>query len=565
MFRAKQRTLIPLAMRLVGVVTALLFAYDSRTFFALSLSQNPQLESVQYVKQHIRVYKNIAKTNKRNITTMLQYGDALMKLGRYEKAEKAFWRAYKLNPLSSRAIDSLYMLNLQRNIELNETQQFPGLSLPPLLYQTREISKGIPNAFYHLAEKKGQDSATGSRASFAPKVVGTQQVRLTQRLEMTLEDENAFHNYVLNGNFSSSYWEKSPLLIHLGKACTICSQITFKSILGDASKSGYKYSSDRANESPYRNVNYLKKSFVNRMESTRPTHYAKDIVRALKFGYTLQFLGIHRYDRHAARFALKLSRSSTRPVNINMYITPPNVDRSLNAHTDFQGSFMVQLNGKKRWQLWMYDELLLPVRHRHIRGRDRGDEVLISDLGEPFLDVTLEPGDILFVPRGCLHATSTPSTIHEKLNAKPSIATQSFPAQCPFKPKRDDSATGNKVRAGSLIEDHGSWLLTENLIRQAHTEFDTGFGESLDGFLQGESLIDLGAGVGQLGVFLKRMNSTVEWYGFDGSSNIEKYVGKSINRFSKRKRYVVPNMCWIDMTKNIDFAGNNLVNRSTYS
>ena len=107
---------------------------------------------------------------------MLQYGDALMKLGRYKKAEKAFWRAYKLNPLSSRAIDSLYMLNLHRNIELNETQQFPGLRLPPLLYQTRERNGGIPNAFHHLAEKKGQDSATGSRASFAPKVAGTQQV-----------------------------------------------------------------------------------------------------------------------------------------------------------------------------------------------------------------------------------------------------------------------------------------------------------------------------------------------------------------------------------------------------
>ena len=270
---------------------------------------------------------------------MLQYGDALMKLGRYKKRKNV------LETLMARG-NSLYMLNLHRNIELNETQQFPGLRLPPLLYQTRERNGGIPNAFHHLAEKKGQDSATGSRASFAPKVAGTQQVQLTQSMEMTLEDENDFYNYVLTGNFSSAYWEKSPLLIHLGKACTICSQITFKSILGDAARSGYRYSSDRANESPYRNVNYLKKSFANRMESTRTTHYAKDIVRALKFGYTVQFFGIHRYDRHAARFALKLSRSSTRPVNINMYITPPNVARSLSAHTDFQGSFMLQLNGK---------------------------------------------------------------------------------------------------------------------------------------------------------------------------------------------------------------------------
>ena len=112
------------------------------------------------------------------------------------------------------------------------------------------------------------------------------------------------------------------------------------------------------------------------------------------------------------------------------------------------------------------------MRHRHIRGRDGGDKVSISDLGEPLLDVTLEPGDVLFVPRGCLHATSTPPTVHRKLNAEASVVTQQSPAQCPFKPKRDDSATDNKVPLGGLIEDNGSWLLTEKLIRQAHTEFD---------------------------------------------------------------------------------------------
>ena len=124
-----------------------------------------------------------------------------------------------------------------------------------------------------------------------------------------------------------------------------------------------------------------------------------------------------------------------------------------------------------------------------------------------------------------VYTTSTPPTVHRKLNAKASVVTQQSPAQCPFKPKRDDLATDNKVPLGGLVEDNGSWLLTEKLIRQSHTEFDIGFGESLDGFLQGESLIDLGAGVGQLGVLLKRMNSTVDWYGFDGSKNIERYVG----------------------------------------
>ena len=259
--RASKATLALTVTRLVSIVTILLFADDGGTFFALSLSQNPQFESLEYISKHIGVYKSIAKANQKNVTNMLQYGDALMKLGRYEKAEKAFWRAHKLSPLSSRAIDSLYMLNLNRNIELNETRQVPGINLPLLVYQTREDNGGIPNVFHHLAENKQLDSATGSRDSFAPKEMGTRQIQLLRSTEMTLEDEDAFHKYVLTGNFSEAYWEKSPLLIHLGNKCALCSQITFESILRNAAGGGYMYSRGRANEPPYRNVNYLKNNF----------------------------------------------------------------------------------------------------------------------------------------------------------------------------------------------------------------------------------------------------------------------------------------------------------------
>ena len=134
--------------------------------------------------------------------------------------------------------------------------------------------------------------------------------------------------------------------MHLKGSCSICKQITFKRILTTGARSGYVYSKERVTTPPYRNVNYMKKTFGNRLESRRRVHNEVDIVRALRFGYTLQFLGIQNADIFAAKFAFDLSRSSQRPININMYITPPNIKQSLTAHTDFQGSFMVQLNGK---------------------------------------------------------------------------------------------------------------------------------------------------------------------------------------------------------------------------
>ena len=48
-------------------------------------------------------------------------------------------------------------------------------------------------------------------------------------------------------------------------------------------------------------------------------------------------------------------------------------------------------------------------RYRHTRGRDDGDVLSLKTLGPPLVDVVLGPGDTLYVPRGCIHGTSTPA------------------------------------------------------------------------------------------------------------------------------------------------------------
>ena len=54
-------------------------------------------------------------------------------------------------------------------------------------------------------------------------------------------------------------------------------------------------------------------------------------------------------------------------------------------------------------------EIWLPIRLRHIRGRDDADFLSPDQKAAPFMDVTLEAGDILYLPRGCIHGTSTPA------------------------------------------------------------------------------------------------------------------------------------------------------------
>ena len=108
---------------------------------------------------------------------------------------------------------------------------------------------------------------------------------------------------------------------------------------------------------------------------------------AMRENMTLQFLGVHFWNPWVAALTRDLSRAAALPVSVNMYITPPSQLTSLRVHSDFQCSLMVQLSGRKRWRLWKKPKIWLPVRYRHIRGRDQRDDIPVEDLGEPYMDV----------------------------------------------------------------------------------------------------------------------------------------------------------------------------------
>ena len=109
---------------------------------------------------------------------------------------------------------------------------------------------------------------------------------------------------------------------------------------------------------------------------------------------------------------------------------------------------------------------------------------------------------------------------------------------CPFTPPSSgDGAAG------------GGWAYTDDVIAKQHVVFDAGVVSVLSRVLKGQSVTDVGAGVGQLGVALKQTNADVDWRGFDGGHNIQEYEGKTVNpRGSQRGQYVVPRVCWIDAT-----------------
>ena len=68
---------------------------------------------------------------------------------------------------------------------------------------------------------------------------------------------------------------------------------------------------------------------------------------------------------------------------------------------------------------------------------------------------------------------------------------------------------------------------------------------ALAAFLGNSSIYDVGAGVGQLGVLLKKKQSDVDYMGFDGGDNIQDIWGQH-TPVRGDPSHVIPEVCWID-------------------
>ena len=106
-------------------------------------------------------------------------------------------------------------------------------------------------------------------------------------------------------------------------------------------------------------------------------------------GATIVLQSLHRYWLPLTRFCRDLELTLTHPVQVNAYVTPRS-SRGLGLHADGHDVFVLQVHGRKRWEVY-----------RPGPGRDP------SAPGERLLDVTLEPGDCLYVPLGFPHAVWT--------------------------------------------------------------------------------------------------------------------------------------------------------------
>jgi bifunctional lysine-specific demethylase and histidyl-hydroxylase NO66 len=120
-------------------------------------------------------------------------------------------------------------------------------------------------------------------------------------------------------------------------------------------------------------------------------------------GATIVLQGLQRYWAPLTGFCRDLELFLTHPVQVNAYLTPP-ASRGLGVHHDTHDVFVLQVHGRKLWQVW---DAAVPFPLGHQTKLPPGAE---APTEPPLVGAELAPGDCLYVPRGFRHAARTAET-----------------------------------------------------------------------------------------------------------------------------------------------------------
>jgi lysine-specific demethylase/histidyl-hydroxylase NO66 len=126
------------------------------------------------------------------------------------------------------------------------------------------------------------------------------------------------------------------------------------------------------------------------------------VLRLFADGSTLVLQGLHRLWPPLIEFADQLAADLGHPTQVNAYITPPS-SRGFSPHYDVHDVFVLQVAGEKHWRI---HEPVLRDPLRTQPWEDRAAEVAAAAEREPVIDAVLRPGDVLYLPRGFLHAAT---------------------------------------------------------------------------------------------------------------------------------------------------------------
>jgi len=130
------------------------------------------------------------------------------------------------------------------------------------------------------------------------------------------------------------------------------------------------------------------------------------VLRRFANGETLILNELHRSWHPVTAFCDAVALGLGHKVQCNAYITPPR-SVGFGRHYDTHDVFVLQISGEKRWKIWKPAiEKPLPDQ-RFITMFGSAEQIPHTEL---LLDIVLQPGDVLYLPRGFTHSPSSLDT-----------------------------------------------------------------------------------------------------------------------------------------------------------
>lgn len=200
-------------------------------------------------------------------------------------------------------------------------------------------------------------------------------------------------------DFFCKYWDKQPIVIP-GASKQLMSCCSIEAIESRLTETDIRFPQFQL---------AMQGRKLSKQEYTRrkswSNHYFDDLIdipavyNLWNTGATIILQSLQTNYPALIPFLRNLENELNHPVQANAYLTPNN-SLGFNAHYDTHDVFVVQIQGNKQWHIWETPAGKIPLK-------DEYSPYGIKPPGNLFFDGILNPGDVIYLPRGYYHKAIT--------------------------------------------------------------------------------------------------------------------------------------------------------------
>jgi len=263
------------------------------------------------------------------------------------------------------------------------------------------------------------------------------------------------------GAFFSDFWEQRHLFVKREQPRYYESLITAADLENIISSSDARYPAIRlakggnyyAPEAYTRNVKHGDENFMGVPDINK-------IFEEYRRGATVALPAIHRTWKAIGSLCDHLQSTLDHAAHANVYITPGNA-KGFTPHYDVHEVFVLQIAGSKCWQLY---EPVITLPHRTQLFRP---EFFTGQA--PMTEIELNAGDMLYLPRGILHSTTTAESYSAHLTIGVTVYTWADLIKEMLSSAIDDEDTRRALPPGFASRSEFRSVLRERMLASLDT------------------------------------------------------------------------------------------------